>query len=496
LSAPSATGAVKAVDPPGGGGEATEPVAESGAPETPARNHLARINLVLTTFVSIYAFWMASGGTWNPDGVDKLGLGSEFFYWSQAESLLHGQVYAVTPRQWWLECFTIAGKCYGYFGVGPSIVRIPAVLLFGNNFVGLVPLFVAIGIGLAFWASMDLVRLVLNRYLERNPAVSVSVATRWLIVVGALLGPGSVLVLLARGRVYEEAGVWCAAFLCLTLNLVYRWSTSRSVWCLYGAIATGSMATLSRPSAIPAVIVLGIAVIVIAWRWGGTKVRVLGAGLSILPTALFVIIFVRKFGSLSFPWKTYSPYLVMAPFKKTLVADHNSTVGFRYALTTLANYLRLDSIHFQLSAPWVTLHSVRDSDLIILPTVTRVQIWGNRIPSLTDVMPIPFVFTGIALVHHGRRVIKQKLRGVSLMPAFMLLAGLAGGIPMIMYYAVAGRYLGDVYPLMVVGTAFALPVVLKYSQKDQWMSRLTFPGVAVMAVLSCFVLYQIRGSVF
>ena len=72
VSAPSATGAVKTVDPPGGNGDAAESVAEGGTPETPARNRLARINLVLTTFVSIYAFWMASGGTWNPDGIDKL----------------------------------------------------------------------------------------------------------------------------------------------------------------------------------------------------------------------------------------------------------------------------------------------------------------------------------------------------------------------------------------------------------------------------------------
>jgi hypothetical protein len=459
-------------------------------------NRLRRINLVLTTFVSLYAFWLASGGTWNPDGIDKLGLGSEFFYWSQAESLLHGQLYAVTPRQWWIECFTRSGRCYGYFGIAPSILRIPAVLLFGNNFVGLVPLFVAAGIGLGFWAAMDLVQLVLKQYVERNPTVSVSFATRWLIVVGALLGPGSVLILLARGRVYEEAGVWCAAFLCLTLNLVYRWSRSRSNSCLYGAILSGSMATLSRPSAIPAVVVLGVAVVFIAWRSGGAKVRLLGIGLSVVPAALFVVIFVRKFGSLSFPWHTYSPYLVMPPFRQTILSDNGSTVGFRFVLTTLANYFRPDSLRLGFGAPWVTLKSVRASDLIILPPVIRRQIWGDRVPSLTDVMPGPLVFTCIALVNQAGLVIKRKLSGVSLMPAFMLAAGIAGGIPLIMYYAVAGRYLGDLYGLMVVGTAFALPTILDYSRRGRWLDRCILPAVALTAMASCFVLYQIRDSVF
>jgi hypothetical protein len=475
--------------------DAASPTDQS-ADEPLKPNRLPRINLVLTMFMSLYGFWFASGRTWNPDAIDKLGLGSEFFYWSQAKSLVHGQVFTVTPKQWWIECFTIAAKCYGYFGVAPSIVRIPAVLLVGNSFVGLVPLFVALAIGLGFWSAMDLVRQVLDQYRERHPTVSASLAARWLVVAGALLGPGSVLVLLARGRVYEEAGAWCAAFLILTLNLVYRWSRSRSNSCLYGAILTGSMATLSRPSAIPAVAVLGIAVVVIAWPWGGAKVRLLGVGLSIVPAALFVAIFVRKFGSLSFPWHTYSPYLVFPTFRETILSDHFSTVGIRFILTTLANYLRPDSIRIHFGAPWVTLKSIRPSDLIILPPVTSRQVWGYRVPSLTNVMPGPFVLTCIALVSQAGLVIKRKLRGVALMPAFMLFAGLAGGVPLITYYAVAGRYLGDVYALMAVGTAFSLPTILDYSRRDRWSSRCVFPLVVLTAVASCFVLYQIRDSVF
>ena len=289
-----------------------DPEQEDVSPRPSLHDRLRKLNLAMTGFVTIYAFWLTSERTWDPDHHSKLSLGGDFFYWSQAKSIMHGRVYVVTPKQWWIECFTIDEKCRGYFGIAPSILRIPPHLVLGDSVVGLVPLFIALGIGLAFWAAMDLVRQVLLRYVERTPDLADSFATRWSIVVGALLGPGSVLILLTNGRVYEEADAWCAAFLILTLNLVYRWSKSRSNLCLYGAVLSGSMAALSRPSAIPAVLVLGAGIIVIGWRSGGTKVRVLGVALAVVPPALFAAVFIWKFGSLSFPWKTYSPYRVAA----------------------------------------------------------------------------------------------------------------------------------------------------------------------------------------
>ena len=460
-------------------------------------DQLKRVNLALTAFVFLYSFWLTSEHTWDPDHVTKLGLGSDFFFWSQTDSILQGQLHAVTPgRDWWVECFKIDLKCYGYFGIGPSILRIPAFLPLGDSVVGLVPLFIALGAGLAFWAGMDLVRQMLARWAERDPTVSRSLATRWLVVAGVLLGPASVLVLLAHGRVYEEAGVWCAAFLALTLNLVYRWSRSRSNRCLYGALVAGSMATLSRPSAIPAVIVLGVAIVLLGWKWGGRAVRLLGVGLMTIPPILFAAVFIRKFGSLDFPWKSYGPYHIFPGFKETIQANDESTVGARFILTNLVNYFRPDSISVHLGDPLVTLDSLTRDDLIILPTTNAAQVWGGRVPSLTNVMPIPLLFTCVAVVQQGWLVVKRKVSGMELMPAVLLVAGLAAGAPAITYYALAGRYLGDLYPLMAVGTAIALPLVIERSRRDRWWARMIFPVVAVAAVAGCIILYQIRDSVF
>ena len=460
------------------------------------RNRLIQINLAMTVFVFIYSHWLTTERTWKPDHVSKFGLGGDFYYWTQVQSLVRGQLSVDTTTNAWIECFTIDEKCYGYFGITPSILRIPAERIFRDSFVGLVPLFVAIAVTLAFWVAMDLVRLVIVNYQTQQESVSQNLLIRWLVVTGVLLGPGSLLIFSAKARVYEEAVVWCAAFVILTLNFIYRWSINHSDRLLWAALLTGTLSALSRPSAIPALIVLGFAVLFIAWRTGRISTKILGAALMVVPAGLYVIIFVSKFGSLSFPWENYSPYILWGPFRQVIESNNGSTVGLQYIPTTLANYFRFDSLSFDLGSPWVTLKSFLPSDLIILPPVNAEQIWGYRIPSLTNTMPVPLLFTAIAIFSQLRLVLKRKLKGADWMPTFMLLAGLAGGVTLFMYFALASRYLGDLYPLLAVGTAFALPTVLVYSQKGKWWSRTIFPAVALMAVAISFINYQIQSVVF
>jgi hypothetical protein len=374
-------------------------------------------------------------------------------------------------------------------------LRIPAEWIFSDSFVGLVPVFVAIAITLAFWAAMDLVRLVIVNFQTQQESVSQNLLIRWLFVTGLLLGPGSVLIFSAKARVYEEAIVWCVAFTVLTLNFIYRWSKNHSDRLLGAALLTGTLSDLSRPSAIPALVVLGSAVLFIAWRMGRILTKIFGAALVVVPAGLYLFVFVSKFGSLSFPWENYSPYILNI-IRQVIESNNGSTVGLRYISTTVANYFRFDSISFDLGSPWVTLKSVFPSDLIILPPVNAGQIWGSRIPSFTNTMPIPLLFTAIAIVSQLRLVLKSKLKRADCIPTFMLLAGLAGGVTLIMYFALASRYLGDLYPLLAVGTAFALPTVLVYSQKGKWWSRAIFPAVALIAVAISFINYQIQSVVF
>ncbi len=449
---------------------------------------LRYINLGLTLLFTIYVYWLTSEHTWLPDHISKLDE-SGFYYWSQAKDLQNGHLYVLAgTRLRWLECFTIAGKCYGYFGITPSLIRIPAVAIFRDGVVGLVPVFLALAIGMGFWAAIDLVRQVISGYFKKYPPLSRGFALRWMILTAVLLGPGSVLVITTRARVYEEALAWGAAFLCLTINLIYRWSKSRSNLILTAAVVSGILAVQSRPSVIPATIVLGLLVLVIAGKSGGVKVYTLGALLIIAPVAIYIYIFVSKFGSLSFPWKVYGAYLFFPSFRDIIDANQGGTVGLRYAPTTLFNYFRFDSISFDWSSPWVTL---KRSLEIIAPANAR-QIFGRSTPSLTNVMPGPLILTIIALVSQVVQITKRRLRGIDLVPAGLLVAACSAGVPMIMYYALSGRYLADLYPLMVVGTAFSLPIIFGWARKRKWRGRVIFSFLTVLAVLSSFILFQIQ----
>ena len=48
------------------------------------------------------------------------------FFKSQAESMLHGRI-DVQPSDILGECFLRDSRCYGYFGITPSVVRIPVI---------------------------------------------------------------------------------------------------------------------------------------------------------------------------------------------------------------------------------------------------------------------------------------------------------------------------------------------------------------------------------
>src|ERR1700676_4363553 len=71
--------------------------------------------------------WFVTWGDW------KLFEREEFcgFYDAQARSIIEGRL-DVLSAAIGTEAFSFQGKTYGYFGIGPSLPRIPLVLAFKN----------------------------------------------------------------------------------------------------------------------------------------------------------------------------------------------------------------------------------------------------------------------------------------------------------------------------------------------------------------------------
>lgn len=181
---------------------------------------------------------LVTGGTYQLFVEESFGT----FYDHQASSLLHGRL-DVPEEALGGEAFIHEGKVYGYFGITPALLRLPAAatgVLFGqlSRFFMLV-YFVACLAG----AYALLCHAV--RRLSRQPAWPSAWAT------GAFLGGGvlgtTLLFVGSRAYIYHEA-ILCGAALALWssyFSLRYLEDASRRAW--LGALVCGLFAVHARP---------------------------------------------------------------------------------------------------------------------------------------------------------------------------------------------------------------------------------------------------------
>jgi hypothetical protein len=165
------------------------------------------------------------------------------FYDFQARSLLAGRL-DVPPAVLSGEGFYFGGKCYGYFGICPAVLRLPFVAL-GIGFGKLSRAFMTIYFMGALFASY-LIFIQLRAVLDRQSKPPSSTATLLLIVN---VGAGSTLLFLAsRAYVYHEAILAGAAFALGSTYFTLRYLSRPCFRSAGGALALGVCAVHCRPT--------------------------------------------------------------------------------------------------------------------------------------------------------------------------------------------------------------------------------------------------------
>ena len=144
---------------------------------------------VISVLFGLYMFgWSTS---WTFDATQVPNFASTRFFVEQANSMLNGNFW-VPRSEIRLECFLIDNKCVGYFGVFPSVIRMPLILIFGESIPELSNLFIPIASGLVLFSSLDLCLRVLKKENSGNLRVSA-----WFMILASLvIGPGSNLILI------------------------------------------------------------------------------------------------------------------------------------------------------------------------------------------------------------------------------------------------------------------------------------------------------------
>lgn len=175
----------------------------------------------------------------------------------QARAIAHGRL-SVPASSLAYEAFFIGGKAYTYFGIFPSLLRLP-VLVLTNGFDGrLTSISMIVAYLIALWSCVQLIRLVhrLHRPHADWSAAGLAVA----VLTVAALCLGSNLMFLSSGAwVYHEASLWGAAGVLASFAATLRFLIDRRGRSVVAAGAWAAVAWLSRGSvALAPTIALGL----------------------------------------------------------------------------------------------------------------------------------------------------------------------------------------------------------------------------------------------
>jgi len=382
--------------------------------------------------------------TFNPSFTGE--IPSDYFFTAQADALIRGRLW-VDPKSvdTVLECYYSAGKCYGYFGLTPSLLRLPILLVIGSTTQSFTIFMIPLATGLAFGASLDLCRQF-ARPMERQTRGAV-----FMCVAAFTLGPGSVLILLADPWLYQEAIVWSIAGVMLAVNFFWRWLNSKNRRYLTLSVVFCIFAAGARPTTVLVGAVLGIAVLIahrehLSLR---SNVAVAAVGLIVLPALFSFGVLFLKFGQPSPPPNGYrNPTGMEVELTKT--CGHGFENHPKFLPTNLLAYFRPDSVRLYKDWPNVRFRfngCVGPNTPTYLWPLKEGDMYAEKTTSLSNTMPFPLLAVGVASYAAVRRKRTKELAVLAAVATIGLLASSTVGM--------TSRYLGDFYPLLAIGLAMS-----------------------------------------
>jgi hypothetical protein len=456
--------------------EVTESAASSGVEAGRRRYTWASLIAVgLTAVPFLWILW----SDWGPLNVLRPSIYQDNFYDLQARAMFHGKL-SLATNSLGIEGFLHDGRTYTYFGLFPSILRMPVLLVTSSLDGKLTPssillawLLTGVFTSLLFWRV---------RYLVRGDSVMGRLeATGYGVLIATVLG-GTVWMLLASTpHVFNEDLAWsiCLTIACLFMLLgVVERPTWRRV------IASGLLilcANLDRATTGWACAVgAGLIAVWFLLGRGGPQNRrwflpILAAG--VIPVVISCIVNYAKFGVWFGVSNTEQVWThVNAYRRKFLAANHGAEEGLVFVRTNLVTYFRPDGLSFSRVFPFVTL-----------PTSPPTALGGvlfdrlYRTDSITASTPLLFLLSIWGLVTAFR---PRSIGQVAKTRLLLLAAGSACAALMLWGY-ISPRYLGDFVPFLALASAVAIADIFRRLEGRPRSVRFTALGaIAVLAAFS------------
>ena len=456
----------------------TEPDGAASSELTAGRRRFTVAAVVGTLVAAVPFVWILWGPWETPDPVRKTAF-EDNFYDLQARAIFHGHLWLANGAVG-IEAFVHDGRQFTYFGLFPSIIRMPILALTSSLDGRLtVPYMLAAWLITALFVSLLLWRV---RLLMRGPVVMGRAEAAAFGVLIATVMVGSVFTVLASiPYVFAEDLAWS---ICLTvgslfalLGVLERPSRGRVV--VAGLLIL--CANLDRLTTGWACVVA--AVLAAAWFGlgrGGQENRrwcvpILAAGL--IPLLIGCFVNYLKFGvPFGLPvvdqvWTSVNAYR-----RQFLAANHNSEEGIAFIPSDALAYLRLDGLRFTSVFPFVTL-----------PAAPATAVSGvlfdrrYRTASMPSSMPLLFLLSLWGMVTAFR---PRPIGRVALTRIPLLAAGSAGAALLLWGY-IAPRYLADFVPFLVLASAVALADIWRRMEGRTRRFRIgTFAVITVVALFT------------
>jgi len=373
-------------------------------------------------------------------------VGPANFYELQARAIAGGHLY-MPKGKLGIEAFLHGGHAYTYFGIFPSLLRMPvmAVLPFLDGHLTAPSLFLAWLIT-GVLASMLLWRV---RILARGPvAMGRGEAVSCGLLIAAVTG-GSVLVYLAANPwVYDEDFAWGVALTLGTVFALLGLMEHPTWWRVAGSGLFVLAASLNRLATGWACIIG--ALLVATWfalsRGGAEQRRWAIPTFAIGLVPFFIASFVNwaKFGSpFALPLADQVWTQLNAHRRHFLASNGGKGFGLQFLPSTLVAYLQPGGIRFSSLFPFITLPG---APARTVGDVVLDQTYPTG--SIPATMPLLFLLSLWGLV----TALRPNPVGLLRLTRIVLLSAAAATVGVLLWGYIADRYLADVMPFLILAS--------------------------------------------
>jgi hypothetical protein len=419
--------------------------------------------------VVVFLLLATSGRPWT---LFERGPFTSSFYDVQARALTRGHL-DVPPRAAGIEGYVVDGETHFYYGLVPSVARMPISAVTTAAEGRLVVLSQLFAVAVACMAGARLLRRA-QRALSLEPPAS---WTAWLTGAFALgIGISTPLLWLSsRTLVYHEAELWSASLTLLGLErVVVWWDTRRPRDLLWvSAVAALALSTRASPGIGPALALGGLTLVLAVRRsW---RLAAWTAVAATVPIALYAAVNLARFGT---PFSIPFDHQVLNTFSKSrraALADNGGTLfGLKFVPTAVLQYLRPDTIEPRALLPWFS--------------------WGDR-AHLVGNVTFDTVDRSASLPVTAPAFLAAAVPGVIVLVrrrppaawAISFAAAAVATLPTLSIAFIANRYLADFVPAVVVAAALGVPVVATWAARSRKRVAAWTLAVGVALALFAFV---------